>query len=443
MALNNNAININAGFEIGSSQPIDSRQLLTKAQMLSIDDNIMPSKYFCICSDDGLLYTYDANNEVDEELGKFRVASGLEVIRLTQAKYNQMVEDGKIEDKFYLITDAPNPSIGDASNVLEIAYDNTNSGLAAVNVQDAIDEVNEKTDAKLDKVESIPTTPSNDDTVLFLGTTTNDYTKGHIYQYQTNKWVDLSPEEGIDEEARETATGAMALATTANEKVESISQDASGISYNNTTSGLTAENVQNAIDEVNVKVDNIPKAVVPKGTVAFANLPELTNVEVGWMYNINDDFTTTSNFITSGTSEKAGSNVYCIEVSGTKKWDVFAASEDGINIYKCNSIEEYEALTEEEKEKYDYISIPDGSNTKIQKIILTNVTISAGASYLVRLTDYDIDTGSGEPWSAFIYNRSNFTQLYIYGGGDNILYIVNNDASEITGDIYIAITTKI
>ena len=184
MALNNNAININAGFEIGSSQPIDSRQLLTKAQMLSIDDNIMPSKYFCICSDDGLLYTYDANNEVDEELGKFRVASGLEVIRLTQAKYNQMVENGKIEDKFYLITDAPNPSIGGASNALEIAYDNTNSGLAAVNVQDAIDEVNEKTDAKLDKVESIPTTPSNDDTVLFLGTTTNDYTKGHIYQYQ-------------------------------------------------------------------------------------------------------------------------------------------------------------------------------------------------------------------------------------------------------------------
>ena len=193
MALNNNAININAGFEIGSSQPIDSRQLLTKAQMLSIDDNIMPSKYFCICSDDGLLYTYDANNEVDEELGKFRVASGLEVIRLTQAKYNQMVEDGKIEDKFYLITDAPNPSIGDASNALEIAYDNTNSGLAAVNVQDAIDEVNEKTDAKLDKVESIPTTPSNDDTVLFLGTTTNDYTKGHIYQYQTILVIQIFP----------------------------------------------------------------------------------------------------------------------------------------------------------------------------------------------------------------------------------------------------------
>lgn len=129
---------------------------------------------------------------------------------------------------------------------------------------------------------------------------------------------------------------------------------------------------------------------------------------------------------------KLAYNIY--SVSGTGK---------GLNVYKCNSIEEYEALTEEEKEKYDYVSIPDGSNTKIQKIILTNVTISAGASYLVRLTDYDIDTGSGEPWSAFIYNKSNFTQLYVYGGGDNILYIVNNDASEITGDIYIAITTKV
>lgn len=215
MALNNNAININAGFEIGSGQPIDSRQLLTKVQMLSIDENIMPSKYFCICSDDGLLYTYDANNEVDEELGKFRVASGLEVIRLTQAEYNQMVEDGEIEDKFYLITDAPNPSTGGASNALELAYDNTTSELNAVNVQDAIDELNIKSENKLDKVESMPATPSNDDTVLFLGTTTDSYTKGHIYQYQTDEWVDLSPEEGIDEEAREIATGAMALAAAA------------------------------------------------------------------------------------------------------------------------------------------------------------------------------------------------------------------------------------
>lgn len=98
MALNNNAININAGFEIGSAQPIDSRQLLTKAQMLSIDDNIMPSKYFCICKDDGALYTYNSINDEDVETGKFRKVEGTES---TQLQYKNMPPI--TEDTMYLV----------------------------------------------------------------------------------------------------------------------------------------------------------------------------------------------------------------------------------------------------------------------------------------------------------------------------------------------------
>lgn len=105
---------------------------------------------------------------------------------------------------------------------------------------------------------------------------------------------------------------------------------ASDVDYDNTQSGLPASNVQSAIDEVNGKVENLSSPVVPKGTLAFASLPSLASVEVGWMYNISDDFTTTSDFVISGISEKAGSNVYCVEVdvSGepTKKWDVFAVA---------------------------------------------------------------------------------------------------------------------
>ena len=61
------------GFEITSKQPIDTRILLKKTAMLSINDNIMPIKYFAICVDDGKLYLYDKTNEVDSETGKFRV----------------------------------------------------------------------------------------------------------------------------------------------------------------------------------------------------------------------------------------------------------------------------------------------------------------------------------------------------------------------------------
>ena len=112
--------------------------------------------------------------------------------------------------------------------------------------------------------------------------------------------------------------------------VAGSANQANQIHYNNSNSGLASTNVQSAIDEVNGKIENLSSPVVPKGTLAFANLPSLASVEVGWMYNISDDFTTTSDFVISGISEKAGSNVYCIEVDvsgiSTKKWDVFAVA---------------------------------------------------------------------------------------------------------------------
>lgn len=66
------AIVVPQGFEVQSKQPIDSRILLTKEQMLSINDNIMPVKYFVICVDDGKLYLYDKNRPTDPEVGRFK-----------------------------------------------------------------------------------------------------------------------------------------------------------------------------------------------------------------------------------------------------------------------------------------------------------------------------------------------------------------------------------
>lgn len=66
-------INLIQGFNISSPLPIDGRILLSKAEMASIDDNIMPDRYFCICEEDGLLYLYDKTAEVSE-LGRFHKA---------------------------------------------------------------------------------------------------------------------------------------------------------------------------------------------------------------------------------------------------------------------------------------------------------------------------------------------------------------------------------
>ena len=139
---------------------------------------------------------------------------------------------------------------------------------------------------------------------------------------------------GEDDEAREIATGAMALATEVSDEVDTISStldnlNASTLDYDNTDSGLEATNVQDAIDEIDNGLKAIPKAIVAKGTITFSHLPNLNDVEIGWMYNISNNFTTNSDFILPGIEEKAGSNVYCANVgtdeSPVKKWDVFAA----------------------------------------------------------------------------------------------------------------------
>ena len=67
------AIQLPQGFKIGSVEPIDSRIVLTKAEMLSMKDNIMPEKYFAICKDDDKVYLYSKSNSVDSVTGKFRV----------------------------------------------------------------------------------------------------------------------------------------------------------------------------------------------------------------------------------------------------------------------------------------------------------------------------------------------------------------------------------
>lgn len=62
----------------------------------------------------------------------------------------------------------------------------------------------------------------------------------------------------------------------------------------------------------------------PMGTVTFANLPSLADAQSGWMYNVSDEFTTTSDFQEgSGLTIPAGSNVYKTALG---KWDILAGS---------------------------------------------------------------------------------------------------------------------
>lgn len=65
------AINISQAFHRTSANPIDDTLALTKAEMLTVNDNLMPSKYLTVCQDDGQIYLYDKAATPSAETGKF------------------------------------------------------------------------------------------------------------------------------------------------------------------------------------------------------------------------------------------------------------------------------------------------------------------------------------------------------------------------------------
>ena len=65
-------ISTGTGFKVLSRDSIDERFILSKDQMLNINEAVQPENYFCVCTDDSMLYVYNVNNPEDPETGKFR-----------------------------------------------------------------------------------------------------------------------------------------------------------------------------------------------------------------------------------------------------------------------------------------------------------------------------------------------------------------------------------
>lgn len=100
--------------------------------------------------------------------------------------------------------------------------------------------------------------------------------------------------------------------------------------------GLSAETVEAALAELLGKINALPSAIVPKGSKAFAGLAPATDLaaaNVGFMWNITDAFTTTSDFAEgAGHSIPAGANVYVANVGTAAepsyKYDIFQGMYD-------------------------------------------------------------------------------------------------------------------
>ena len=95
------AIALGTGFSIGSKDLIYDKFVLSKDEMLNINENTYPDQFFALCSDDDTLYTFNISNPVNAETGKFReiVGSGtsgdvdLTGIFMTSAEITTMLDD--------------------------------------------------------------------------------------------------------------------------------------------------------------------------------------------------------------------------------------------------------------------------------------------------------------------------------------------------------------
>jgi hypothetical protein len=118
-------------------------------------------------------------------------------------------------------------------------------------------------------------------------------------------------------EAAKSATSAGNSASTATSKAAAASTSASN-------AATSEANAKKYYEQAKAISESFSGALRPMGTVTFANLPSVLSASAGDMYNISDEFVTTSDFVEGiGHTEPAGSNVYKTE-SG--KWDVLAGS---------------------------------------------------------------------------------------------------------------------
>lgn len=117
------AIKVTSGFEVKSKSPIDTRLVLTKAQMLAANDKLMPEKYFALCSDDNQIYFYDKAAEPSVETGKYfplNDADLKERVRVLEEKTDTLENLVSELNQEVLRLDAEKVSKNDFSNLLKV-----------------------------------------------------------------------------------------------------------------------------------------------------------------------------------------------------------------------------------------------------------------------------------------------------------------------------------
>lgn len=194
----------------------------------------------------------------------------------TTAQWNALTTDQKKTYDNVILTDDYDTPTTEASNV---TYSNTTSGLSSTTVQGAIDELSEDDNSFIGTTTEWSQLTTAEKIEYDMAVFTNDYdapanpsASNVNYSNTTSGLVATNVQSAIDEVAADTSkdfegtTAQWNNLTTAQKKEYDramITDDyelpdhmaANEITYNNSSSGISASNVQDAIDAVNTKVN--------------------------------------------------------------------------------------------------------------------------------------------------------------------------------------------
>lgn len=160
---------------------------------------------------------------------------------------------------------------------------------------------------------------------------------------------------------------------------------------------ISASVASDAAEEVAEELGVLGNVVSSKGSVAFANLPNLDNVTGAWLYNITDAFTTDNRFI-DGNNKKynAGCNVVSVAAERTGTY----TSGTTQNPYYLDWII-----------GKDYVGL-DGDIQRNNGIAFATATLKAGKEYILQQRSHIVDDTAS-------YALTGTMKLYVRGVGES------------------------
>lgn len=221
-----------------------------------------------------------------------------------------------------------------------------------------------------------------------------------------------------------TSKASDASASAANADTYAKKSQSYAVGGTGTREGEDSDNAKYYYEQSRNISQGLSGTLIPMGTVNFANLPALSDVDSGWMYNVSEQFTTTAEFNEgAGKVIPAGANVY---KTADGKWDVLAGTPVTTVNGKTGNVEVnlgnitgtlpiYKGGTGEATAQDAFDALANGTELGADNVTLTDDTL------FVTNADTNIDSYRRRKIKAiWEYIKSKVESLFVKKSGDTM-----------------------